>query len=228
MGTRLVMEHGQQVGFTWNYDRVEIIADGVIHAIGMCFGLVGAIIIVALVATHSTQAVVIAAVLTYAVALAAMLWFSGTYNMWPVSPTKWLLRRFDHSAIYLLIAGTYTPFIAQLKDSVTSGGLLAGVWLTAGIGIVLKLALPGRFDRLSIVLYLLLGWSGVMAWSFIASLPLLTFWLLAAGGLLYSIGVIFHSWRSLRFQNAIWHAFVLLAAACHYVAVLQYAVLGRT
>jgi hemolysin III len=226
MGTRLLMEHGRQVGFTWNYDRVEIIADGVIHAIGMCFGLIGAIVIVALVATHSTQAVVIAAVLIYAVALAAMLWFSGTYNMWPVSPTKWILRRFDHSAIYLLIAGTYTPFIAQLKDSVASGGLLAGVWATAGVGIVLKLLLPGRFDRLSIVLYLLLGWSGVMAWSFIAALPVLTFWLLAAGGGLYSIGVIFHSWRSLRFQNAIWHAFVLLAAACHYVAVLEYAALS--
>jgi hemolysin III len=227
MGTRLVMEHGRQVGFTWNYDRAEIIADGVIHAIGMCFGLVGGIVIVALVVTHSTQAVVITAVLTYAVALAAMLWFSGTYNMWPVSPTKWILRRFDHSAIYLLIAGTYTPFMAQLKDSVVSGGLLAGVWTTAAVGIVLKLVLPGRFDRLSIALYLLLGWSGVMAWSSIASLPALTLWLLAAGGALYSVGVVFHCWRSLRFQNAIWHAFVLSAAACHYAAVLEYAALAH-
>ncbi|WP_296523339.1 hemolysin III family protein [Rhodoplanes sp.] len=222
------MDHKQPAGFSWDYDRGEIIADGVIHAIGMCFGLIGAVIIVALVATRSTESIVVAAVLAYATALAAMLGISGIYNMWPVSPTKWILRRFDHSAIYLLIAGTYTPFITQLKDSVTSGGLLAGVWLTAGVGILLKLALPGRFDRVSVVLYLLLGWSGVTVWSFIASLPYSIFWLLAAGGVLYSIGVIFHGWRSLRFQNAIWHAFVLVGAACHYVAVLQFAAFAQT
>ena len=213
--------------FSWNYDRGEIVADGVIHAMGICLGLIGAVIIVVLVATHSTKGVVAAAVLIYAAALLAMLGFSAAYNMWPVSHTKWILRRFDHSAIYLLIAGTYTPFIAQLKNSFAAGGLLTGVWLTVGVGVVLKLVLPGRFDRAAVVLYLLLGWSGVTAYgSFFASLPSLTFWLLAAGGVLYSMGVIFHAWRSLRFQNAIWHAFVLLAAICHYAAVLEYAVLA--
>jgi hemolysin III len=228
MGKRLVTEHGRPVGFTWNYDRVEIVADGVVHAIGVCFGLIGAVVITVVVATHATKNVVTAAVLIYTITLAAMLGFSAAYNMWPISSTKWILRRFDHSAIYLLIAGTYTPFVAQLKDSFASGGLLTGVWLAASVGVMLKLALPGRFDRLSIALYLMLGWCGVMIWSFIASLPHLTFWLLAAGGALYSIGVVFHIWRSLRFQNAIWHAFVLLAAACHYAAVLEYTARVRT
>lgn len=224
-----VMNNKQTVDFPWNYDRVEIVVDGVIHAIGSCFGLVGAIVIVTLVATHSTKIVVVAAVLIYAFALVAMLGFSAVYNMWPVSPTKWILRRFDHSAIYLLIAGTYTPFIAQLKESFASGALLTGLWLTTGVGVVLKLAMPGRLDRVAVVLYLLLGWSGAMAYgSFIAALPPVTFWLLGAGGVLYSVGVIFHIWESLRFQNAIWHAFVLLAAACHYAAVLEYAALART
>ena len=210
-----------------NYDRGEIIADGVIHALGICSGLIGAVIII-VIASHSTKIVTITSVLIYAAGLVAMLGFSAAYNMWPVSPTKWVLRRFDHSAIYLLIAGTYTPFIAQLKISFASGGLLMGVWLTAGFGVVLKLVLPGRFDRVAVVLYLLLGWSGVLVYgSVIASLPSLTLWLLAAGGVLYSMGVIFHLWRSLRFQNAIWHAFVLLAAGCHYTAVLGYAVLAR-
>ena len=211
-----------------NYDRGEIIADGVIHALGICSGLIGAVIIIIVIASHSTKIVTITSVLIYAAGLVAMLGFSAAYNMWPVSPTKWVLRRFDHSAIYLLIAGTYTPFIAQLKISFASGGLLMGVWLTAGFGVVLKLVLPGRFDRVAVVLYLLLGWSGVLVYgSVIASLPSLTLWLLAAGGVLYSMGVIFHLWRSLRFQNAIWHAFVLLAAGCHYTAVLGYAVLAR-
>src|SRR5438132_7816825 len=206
------MDYRWPAAFAWNYDRSEIIVDGVIHAIGICFGLIGAVIIIVLVTTHSTTIVAPASVLIYAIALVAMLGFSAAYNMWPVSHTKWILRRFDHSAIYLLIAGTYTPFIAQLKNSFASGGLLMGIWFTAGIGVILKLLLPGRFDRVAVVLYLLLGWSGVMAYeSMIATLPTFTFWLLTTGGVLYSMGVVFHVWRSLRFQNAIWHAFVLLA-----------------
>ena len=220
------MDDGRRTAFPWDYDRSEIIADGMIHAVGICLGLVGAVSMI-VIASLSTMAA-ITPVLIYAAGLVAMLGFSAAYNMWPISRTKWILRRFDHSAIYLLIAGTYTPFIAQLKNSLVSGGLLAGVWLTAGVGIVLKLAVPGRFDRAAVVLYLLLGWSGVMAYqSIFASFPSLTIWLLAAGGVLYSTGVIFHVWRGLRFQNAIWHAFVLLATGCHYTAVLDYAVLPR-
>jgi hemolysin III len=226
MGAGVAIDHRCPAKFPWNYDRCEIIADAVIHAIGIWFGVIGAVIII--IASHSTRNVAVASVLIYAVALVAMLGFSAAYNMWPVSHTKWILRRFDHSAIYLLIAGTYTPFIAQLKNSFAAGGLLTGVWLTAGIGVVLKLMLPGRFDGVAIVLYLLLGWSGVMAYeSMIATLPTFIFWLLTTGGVLYSMGVIFHMWKSLRFQNAIWHAFVLLAAVCHYTAVLEYAVFAR-
>ena len=160
-------------------------------------------------------------VLVYVVGLLAMLAFSAAYNMWPITPTKWILRRFDHSAIYLLIAGTYTPFLALMKSSLLSAGLGIGVWVSALVGMVLKLALPGRFDRFAIVLYLLLGWSGVIAYeSMTSALPGPGLWLLAIGGILYSIGTLFHVWQTLRFQNAIWHAFVLLAASCHYSAVL--------
>jgi hemolysin III len=213
--------------FSWDYDPREIIADGVIHVIGVCFSLFGGVIIVVLVAIHSTRTTAVATVSIYAITLFAMLGLSAAYNMWPVSYTKWVLRRFDHSAIYLLIAGTYTPFIAQLKNSAASSGLLAAVWLTAGVGVALKLTLPGRFDRVAIGLYLLLGWCGVTVYeSFFALLPNMTFWLLATGGVLYSTGVIFHTWSSLRFQNAIWHGFVLLAAVCHYAAVLEYVALA--
>ena len=221
------MDDRRRTAFPWDYDRSEIIADGMIHAVGICLGLVGAVSII-VIASLSMRMVVITSVLIYAAGLVAMLGFSAAYNLWPISRTKWILRRFDHSAIYLLIAGTYTPFIVQLKNSLVTGGLLAGVWLTAGVGIVLKLAAPGRFDRAAVVLYLLLGWSGVTAYqSIIAPLPSLTIWLLAAGGVLYSTGVIFHIWRNLRFQNAIWHAFVLLATGCHYTAILDYAALPR-
>ena len=139
-----------------------------------------------------------------------------------MSRAKWVLRRFDHSAIYLLIAATYTPFIMELKQSYVALALLVGVWCVAIVGIVLKLTLPGRFDRLAIVLYLAMGWSGVTLYDAVVNkLPPLALGFIVAGGILYSLGVIFHAWQRLRFQNAIWHCFVLLGAACHYTAILD-------
>jgi len=139
-----------------------------------------------------------------------------------VSRAKWVLRRFDHSAIYVLIAATYTPFILQIKDSIFAVVLLIGVWCVAIVGIVLKLSLPGRFDRLSVGLYLAMGWSGFMLYdAVVAALPTMALCFVIVGGALYSLGVIFHAWQRLRFQNAIWHSFVLLGAACHYTAVLD-------
>jgi len=205
----------------WNYDRVELIADGVVHAIGILFGIIAATVLVVLTAVYAS-ALNIVAVSIYVAGLLSMLVLSATYNLWPVSRTKWVLRRFDHSAIYVLIAATYTPFIMELRDSVMALALLIGVWCVAFFGIVLKLGWPGRFDRVAVGLYLALGWSGVMLYdSVVGSLPRASLWLVLAGGALYSLGVIFHAWRRLRFQNVIWHCFVLLGAGFHYTAVLD-------
>ena len=202
---------------SWHYDRTEIIAD--VHAIGVCLGLIGAGTIV--VMAVKIERINVAPILVYVIGLVTMLAFSAAYNMWPISPIKWVLRRFDHSAIYLLIAATYTPFLGQMKNALASAGLGIGVWLSAAVGMALKLALPGRFDRLAVILCLLLGWSGVIAYDSLASaIPSSSLWLLAIGGILYSLGTLFHVWRRLRFHNAIWHGFVLLAASCHYSAVL--------
>ena len=205
----------------WNYDRVEIIADGVVHAVGILFGIIAATVLVVLTAVYAS-ALSIVAVSIYVAGLLSMLVLSATYNLWPVSRTKWVLRRFDHSAIYVLIAATYTPFIMELRDSVMALALLVCVWCVAIFGIVLKLGWPGRFDKLAVGLYLALGWSGMILYhSVVGTLPKPALWLVLAGGALYSLGVIFHSWRRLRFQNAIWHCFVLLGAACHYTAVMD-------
>jgi hemolysin III len=205
----------------WNYDRAELIADGVVHGIGVCFGLIAATVLVVLTAVYAT-AFEVAVVSVYVAGLLAMLVLSATYNLWPISRAKWVLRRFDHSAIYVLIAATYTPFIVQLKDSIFAIALLVGVWCVAIVGIVIKLLLPGRFDRLSVGLYLAIGWSGAMLYdAVVLALPAMAVWFVIAGGALYSLGVIFHAWQRLRFQNVIWHCFVLLGAACHYTAVLD-------
>ena len=213
--------HAAAGAVRWNYDRAELIADGVVHGIGVFCGLVAATVLIVLTAIYATPRE-LAVVSIYVAGLLAMLVLSATYNLWPVSRVKWVLRRFDHSSIYVLIAATYTPFIAQMKDSVFALALLIGVWCMAAVGIGIKLLFPGRFDRLAVVLYLGMGWSGFMVYDAgMASLPTLTLWFIAAGGLLYSFGVIFHAWHRLRFQNAIWHCFVLMGAACHYTAVLD-------
>lgn len=205
----------------WDYDKGELIADGIVHAIGILFAVVSVTTLL-ITAAPVTRAWELSSILIYSISLLSVLIVSALYNLWPISSLKGTLRRLDHSAIYLLIAGTYTPFLTQMKASMGSVMLLVGVWLTSVVGIALKLLVPGRFDRLSIVLYLTLGWSGVMAYEpVLGTLPSSTLWLLAIGGILYTAGVIFHLWESLRFQNAIWHAFVLMAAACHYCAVLD-------
>ncbi len=213
--------HAATGAIRWNYDRVELIADGVVHAVGIVFGLIAATVLVVLTAVYASGRDIVA-VSIYVMGLLSMLVLSASYNLWPVSRTKWVLRRFDHSAIYVLIAATYTPFIMELKDSVFAIALLIGVWCVAIVGIGLKLAYPGRFDRLAVGLYLALGWSGIMLYdSVVTALPRMALWYVLAGGALYSLGVIFHAWRRLRFQNVIWHCFVLLGAACHYTAVLD-------
>jgi hemolysin III len=213
--------HAAAGAVRWNYDRAELIADGVVHGIGVFGGLVAATVLVVLTAIYATPFEV-AGVSVYVAGLLTMLVLSAAYNLWPVSRAKWVLRRFDHSAIYVLIAATYTPIIMQMKDSIFAVALLIGVWCVAAVGIMIKLVWPGRFDRLAVGLFLAMGWSGFMIYdTVVASLPTLTLWFIAAGGMLYSLGIIFHAWQRLRFQNAIWHSFVLLGAACHYTAVLD-------
>ena len=210
----------RNITISWNYNRAEIVADGVVHAVGAALAIAGATVLLT-IAFRSAPGAEIASVVVYVVGLLSMLGLSMAYNLWPISPRKWLLRRFDHSSIYLLIAGTYTPFIWQMQSGIVPTALFAFVWLIAAAGIALKLFWPGRFDRLSIAFYLMLGWSGILAYEPVAAaLHPTTLWLIAIGGALYSIGVVFHVWQRLRFHTVIWHGFVVTAALVHYVAVL--------
>ena len=211
--------HGDPGAIAWKYSRSETIADLTVHVIGLCFGFSAVAVLLALAATSAAASDLIAASI-YALGLLSMLTFSAAYNLWPVCPMKWRLRRFDHSAIYVLIAATYTPFALDLKPDVALA-ILAGVWSVAAIGVAVKFALPGRFDHISIVVYAAMGWSAAIPWSRSAAIPSLAFRLLVAGGVLFTLGLVFHVWRKLRFQNAIWHFFVLLGVTCHYAAVVN-------
>src|SRR6195952_4303311 len=179
--------HAAADAMRWNYDRAELIADGVVHGIGVFCGLVAATALIVLTAVYAT-ALDIAVVSVYVAGLLAMLVLSATYNLWPVSRAKWVLRRFDHSAIYLLIAATYTPFIMELKDSYFAIALLVGVWCVAIFGIAIKLIYPGRYDRLAVGLYLAMGWSGMMLYDkVVKALPTMALSFIVAGGVLYSL-----------------------------------------
>jgi hemolysin III len=217
---------GRPLSLRWEYDKAEIIADGIVHAVGIALGLAGAITLVVLAARHVESAAKFAAITIYAIGIIAVLCTSAAYNLWPVSRTKWWLRRFDHACIYVLIAGTYTPFITQLKNGLVASLLFAGVWATALLGAGLKLTFPGRLDRISVATYVMLGASGILAYESVAtSLSPTTLGLIITGGLIYVAGVPFHLWTSLRFQNAVWHSFVLVATCVFYSAVLAGVVL---
>jgi hemolysin III len=195
------------------YSPREIRADALVHGAGIVGALAGSIILLA----HAGVSWVLAA---YLFGLLAMMIFSAAYNLTPPSHLKWLLRRFDHSAIYLLIAGTYTPLLPYLPDATQSWTLGLVTWFGAAFGVLVKFLFPGRFDRLAILVYLALGWVGVTtAGAFMQVLPPPVMGLIVAGGVLYTAGVIFHVWNRLKFHNAVWHGFVAVAAACHFAAI---------
>lgn len=206
--------------FGRRYDFGEIVADGIVHGVGIVLALIGVTALIFYVTLWMSIGA-IAAAWIYGIGLVLCLSISFTYNIWPHSRTKWFLRRLDHSAIFVLIAATWTPFLQRGIDQPLIAFTLGVIWLAAVAGVALKCLFPGRYDRLAIVLYLAMGWSGVMITGRLSGfLSPVTLWLIVAGGVLYSLGVIFHVWEKLRFQNAIWHGFVVAAAALHYTAVL--------
>ena len=202
------------------YSRPERIADAVVHGLGVVFGLAACVFLaIAVLPTH--DALLWLAVGFYGTGLLAMLTCSALYNLCGPGRWKGVFRRLDHAAIFVMIAGTYTPFTLISIGGAWGYGLLAFVWTVALGGVALKLGWPLRFDRLSVAAYLLLGWSIVVALDpLLGAVSAAGVALLGLGGLLYSLGVVFHLWQRLPYQNAIWHAFVLAAAACHFSAVL--------
>jgi len=197
----------------------ELRADAAIHLLGVGLGVPAALAVVAISAVDGTARALAAAIL-YATGLLAMLGFSAAYNVLHAHRRRDWLQRLDHAAIFAMIAGTYTPFTLLLERG-WAAGLTAAIWTLAVTGMVLKLWRPRRIGRLSVILYLALGWIGLVAIGPLTSaIAPPTLLLLAVGGVLYTVGVVFHLWQRLPYNDAIWHVFVLAAAGVHYVAVL--------
>jgi len=205
--------------FKRTYSLAELLADGIIHVVAIVAGLLAYAVLLAKV-LGSGNVWVFLAMTIYAAGFFLMFGFSLAYNMTPTSRLKWLLRRFDHAAIFVMIAGTYTALLTAAGLTGWTRLLLAFVWVGAVGGVLLKFIVPGKFDRLSIVFFLVLGWAGAFALQPLSErLPVSALTLLLAGGFTYVAGLIFYLWESLRYQNAIWHSFVAAASALQFAAV---------
>lgn len=215
-------EAGEPAGHPFpRHSRPERVADAAVHAVGLALAL-AAIPALFAAATPASGLPLLAGLGLYAFGLLAMLGCSALYNLSTDPARKGLYQRLDHAAIFLMIAGTYTPFALVAIGGAWGAGLLGFVWTAALAGAAVELTGLRRPDALMTAAYLLLGWTILAAFGPLSRAVSGTgLALLVAGGVLYSVGVVFHHWRGLRYQNAIWHAFVVLAAGCHYAAVLR-------
>jgi hemolysin III len=203
-----------------NYTKTERLVDNCIHGVGVVFSLMASVVLLA--SANNSPALDRGALLIYSFGMLATFVSSACYNLSNTPVPKELFRRFDHAAIYVMIAGSYTPFALVRIGGASGLALLIAVWTIAAIGVFLKFAFPRRFGGLSIVLYLAQGWAILPAVDpLVSSISNFALRLLLAGGIIYTVGVGFHLSKQLPFHNAIWHGFVLLAASCHYAAIYE-------
>lgn len=200
-------------------ERRELLADVAVHALGLALGAAG-VVAMLVVAAQSPVHGQLLPVTVYLAGLLAMLGCSAVYHVWRSCRRRDWLRRLDHAAIFVMIAGTYTPLVLRLPAG-WAVGLTVGVWTSALAGVAAKLFQPRRIEALSVALYLVLGWVGVIAAEpLIASLDQATLVLLLLGGVVYSAGVVFHLAAHWRYARALWHGSVVIAAAIHYAAIM--------
>jgi len=201
-----------------HYSRAEYLSDAVVHVLGILAVLIAVPVLLTLTILWRGDGPAIIGIAIYGTTLIAMISFSAAYNINRSKRWNGLLQRLDHSAIYIKIAGTYTPF--TLLTGGQGAALLAGLWGAALAGSGLKLVSPTRFRWIGLVLYLGMGWAGVLAgWDLFAQMSTPVLVMIIAGGLLYSGGVVFYLFERLPFHNTIWHVCVLVATMLFFAAV---------
>lgn len=201
------------------YSRAELLSDAAVHVVGIVAAVVAVSVLVTLAVTWFGDAATVGAAVVYGVSMVTMFACSAIYNMSRMPAWKDFYRRMDQSAIYMKIAGSYTPF--AVLTGTHMGYFLTGIWGAAFAGASLILFGPAGLKRPSLVLYLVLGWAGMLfGHPLIEGLSPLGFALIVAAGSVYTCGVIFYLWESLPFHNTIWHVFVFAASFVVYAAVV--------
>jgi hemolysin III len=208
------------------YTFGDELASSIVHGIGIVLSIAGLAALVALSARYGEVRDVVASAV-FCASLVLLYTASTLYHAVPVPKAKPVLRTLDHIAIYLLIAGTYTPFTLIALPGRWGWSLFAAVWTLAALGSVLEFGALRRFRKLSVLLYIGMGWIGMIAFKpLMAHLQTGGMLLLVAGGLAYTLGVPFYLWRRLPYHHSVWHCFVLAGSVLHYLAVLFYVIPG--
>jgi hemolysin III len=221
MRTHISLSKAEAVDAYWypQRRRIEWLADVVVHAIGLVLAIGGCILMVTTAAASGSPKLT-AALLVYSIGLLAMLACSTLYNANTNEKLSRLFERFDLSGIFIMIAASYTPFMLAKLDGPMAWTVLAIVWTVALAGVALNLLARWNAPKAYIAMYLVLGWAALTVVDrLIHTLSPLGLGLLAAGGILYTVGVIFHVNKKLPFNSAIWHGFVVAAASCHFAAI---------
>jgi hemolysin III len=212
------MEQQSRTAFQ-RYTRGEEIANALTHGLGIVLGLAGLVVLVWSSCTRGTATHIVSC-LIFGVTLILLYTASTLYHAVRHVRAKQILRVFDHSAIFLLIAGTYTPFTLISLRGPWGWSLFGTVWGLAILGLVLQFTLRKRFPMILVALYVAMGWAAVVAIRpLVAALPESGLKLLVAGGMAYTLGVVFYLWRSLRYHHAVWHLFVLAGSGLHFFAI---------
>ncbi|SDH82781.1 hemolysin III [Vibrio xiamenensis] len=205
------------------YSVKEEVANAITHGLGMVLGIVGLVLLLIKAVDHDADALTITSMSIYGGSIVVLFLASTLYHSIPYQRAKKALKTFDHCAIYLLIAGSYTPFLLVSLRTPLAIGLMITIWSIALFGIIMKLAFIYRFEKLSLVTYLIMGWlSLIVIYQLAVHLNVGGLTLLAAGGVVYTLGVIFYVAERIPFNHAIWHGFVLAGCACHFLAIYYF------
>lgn len=205
---------------TRGYSFIEEIWHSITHGVGLLLS-VSALTMLCVFAGQSGDGAKIASALVFGIALLVMYGASTLYHAIPFPNVKAVLRQVDHCAIYILIAGTYTPICLLGIKGVWGWSLFGVAWGIAAVGMSLKIFFPRRFHILAVILYALMGWMVVIAIKpLIHNLDALPLAFLLTGGIIYTVGIVFYVWKKLYFNHTIWHFFVLAGSIFHFFAVL--------
>lgn len=208
------------------YSPGEELANRLTHGLGAAFSVAGLVLMVVFSARHGDAWQVVSTAI-FGATLVLLYTSSTVYHSFRDERLSRLLQKFDHAAIFLLIAGTYTPFVLVTLRGPWGWSLFGVVWVMAAAGVTLKFWFAGRFKVLSTLIYIIMGWLVLIALKPLsAALPAGGMRLLVAGGLCYTGGAAFYLWRRLPYHHAIWHLFVLGGSVCHWAAVFWYVIPG--
>ncbi|HLE17439.1 MAG TPA: hemolysin III family protein [Syntrophales bacterium] len=202
--------------------RLEEIANSAIHGAGFVLSIAGLAVLVIHAAFHGKTLIIISGAI-YGITLVLLYAASTLYHAFKSPRLKHVFKIIDHSCIYLLIAGTYTPFTLITLQGIWGWALFGIVWIMAFLGILFQIYFVHRFKILATLAYIIMGWLVVIAIKpLVHLLPAGGMLWLFAGGVAYTGGAVFYLWKSLPFHHAIWHLFVLSGSVCHFFAVMFY------